>query len=293
MIGNANPGSARARASAFAALLCLAALLRPSPSLAEAPRPNPYAARSTVDWRARTLSIDIELDLGAAGLRLPEGRLSAQRMIERDLPGLAKDAVLSLQADSYRSIEDAVADGSFDSEALVALARLARFEHSSLSKDMRRFLATYSLRLDAIAALFLGGASPSPIRVPLDAMPTRAYSGIVIYAKGMLPVHGEGVTGRAAPCLFPRVYDAEMNLILDASVVRPESLAEGGVLGYASGLGVEAGQRVGSDPLRVMALELFGDRRTDYVISREDALRILSSPDDRELLRRGQVVVVY
>jgi hypothetical protein len=278
---------------AFAAAPCLS---ESAPETAPEAR-GPYALRSTVDWKARLLHIEVELDLAAAGLRLPAGRLSAERMIERDLPGLAKDAVFALQADSYRTIEDAISDGSFDSESLVALAGLARIERSSFSKDLRRYLAAYALRLDAVAALFLTGASPSPIREPLESRPTRDYSGIVIYAKGSLPVHGEAVEGEAKPCLFPRVYDSEMNLILDRSVVAPEALAglsgEGGVLGYAEAIGVAAGERVGSDPLRVMALELFGDARTDYVISREDALRILSTRGNRELLRQGKVVVVY
>jgi hypothetical protein len=186
-----------------------------------------------------------------------------------------------------------VADGSFDPEALVALASLAVLQRSSLSKDMGKFLATYALKLDAIASLFLSGARPTPIRAPLESRPTRDYSGIVIYAKGMLPLHGETGEGAATPCLFPRVYDADMKLVLDKSLVLPEALADGGVLGYASGLGVAAGERVGMDPLRVMAVQLFGDRRTDYVISRDDALRILSSAANRELLRQGKVVVVF
>jgi hypothetical protein len=109
-------------------------------------------------------------------------------------------------------------------------------------------------------------------------------------------VRGEEIDGKAAPCLFPRVYDSEMHLLLDRSVVAPEILARngpsGGVLGYASGLGVAAGARVGGDPMRVMATQLFGDARTDYVISREDALRILSSSGNRELLRQGKIVVI-
>ena len=253
-----------------------------------------YATRSSVDWKTRVLRVEVSLDLVAAGLRLPEGRLAAERMIEHDLPALAKDAVFSLQADSHRRVEDAVADGTIDTEALVALAGLARLETSSFSKDMRRFASTYTLRLDEVASLFLSGAAPSPIREPLDTRPTRDYTGIVIYAKGSLPVHGEEVEGEARPCLFPRVYDSEMELVLDRSLVLPEVLsgatggADGGVLGYASAVGVEAGERVGSDPMRVMAIGLFGDRRTDYIISREDALRILSSAANRELLRRGK-----
>jgi hypothetical protein len=269
------------------------------PVLAETGDAHIYATRSSVDWKARVLRVEVSLDLAAAGLRLPEGRLAAERMIEHDLPSLAKDAVFSLQADSHRRIEDAVADGTIDPEALVALTGLAHLETSSFSKDMRRFGSTYTLRLDEVASLFLSGAAPSPIRSPLETRPTRDYTGIVIYAKGSLPVHGEEVEDEAQPCLFPRVYDSEMELVLDRSLVLPEVLsgetggADGGVLGYASAVGVEAGERVGPDPMRVMAIGLFGDRRTDYIISREDALRILSSAGNRELLRRGRVVVVY
>ena len=285
------------RPKSIGALACALALLSSAlpccPEQPLSPSTSPYSTRSRVDWKARVLSIDIELDLAAAGLKLPGGRLSAERMIERDLPSLAKDAVFALQADSYRKVEDAAMDGTFGSEALVSLAGLARAERSSFSKDMRKFLMAYSLDLDAVASLFLAGSSPSPIRAPLESRPTRDYSGIVIYAKGSLPVHGESVEGSARPCLFPRVYDSEMNLLLDRSLVLPAALAGGGVLGYASAIGVEAGERVGSDPMRVMALELFGDARTDFVISREDALRILSSASNRELLRGGKVVVVY
>jgi hypothetical protein len=255
-----------------------------------------YSVSSKVDWKERVLYVDIELDMAAAGLKMPEGRLDAQRMLDRDIAGLAKDAIFVLQADSHRTVEAAVADGTLEADRLVALAGVARIEHSSLSKDMRKFLATYRLGLDAVSSLFLSGAQSTPIRAPLEARPTRNYSGIIVYAKGRLPVHGEGVEGEGAPCLFPRIYDSEMRLVADRSFVLPEVLAmsgpSGGVLGYASALGVEAGERVGGDPMRITAIELFGDGRCDYVISREDALRILSSPGNRELLRRGKIVVV-
>jgi hypothetical protein len=288
-------GYGGARSTRLAAIAGLAAIM----ALAPAPAcraEGPYSTRSSVDWKARELRVEIELDLAAAGLKMPEGRLSAERMMDKDLASLAKEAVLGLQADSHRSVADASMEGDFDPEALVALASRARLESSSFTKDMRKFVGVYAIGLEEVSALFLSGAQPSPIRAPLDSRPTRDYTGLVIYAKGELPVHGEGIAGRAAPCLFPRVYDEDMNLILDRTIVVPEALARsggsGGVLGYATALGVEAGARVGGDPLRVMAVELFGDRRTDYVISREDALRVLASPSGRELLRQGKVVVV-
>jgi len=255
-----------------------------------------YAVRAKADWKARVLRIDVELDLMAAGLRMPEARLEAQRMVEHDFPGLAKDAVFKLQLDSYRTVEDAVEDGSVEAEGFLDLASRARLEASSLSKDMKKYRASYSLGLEAASAPFLSGARPSAIRPPLAPRPSRVYSGVIVYAKGSLPVHGENVEGKAAPALFPRIYDEGMRLVLDRALVAPEVLAaagpDGGVLGYASALGIEAGERVGGDPMRIMAKELFGDSRCDYVISREDAQRILSAPENRELLRQGKVVVV-
>lgn len=281
---------------ALAAALFLLAAAPPCLAESAAEGRQVYATRARTDWKARNLELEVSVDLAAAGLKLPEGRLDAERMLERDFGGLAKDAIFALQVDSRRTIADAVADGSVEADRLVALSERARIRSSSLSKDARRLVQVFDLGLEEISSLFLDGARSTPIRAPLDERPTRDYTGIVIYAKGSLPVHGEAVEGKASPCLFPRIFDSEMNLLLDRGFVAPEVLAAagsgGGVLGYASGLGVEAGARVGGDSLRVMAQELFGDGRTDYVISREDALRILSSPGNRELLRQGKVVVV-
>jgi len=253
---------------------------------------SPYSVESSIDWEARILSIRLTLDLQAAGLRLPAGRLEAERMAERDLPALAKEHFFAVRVDSRRDVEDTIADGTILAQSIISLPGNARLASSSLTKDLRGYAATYMLPLDSVAALYLDGSSPAPTRSPVDAVPTRDYSGIVIYAKGSLPVRGERIAGRAAPCLFPRIYDDSMRLILDRSMVASEALASRGVLGYADGLGAETETRAGGDPLRIMAVEIFGDGRTDYVIRRSDAQRILSSAANRELLRQGKVVVI-
>lgn len=270
------------------AVACLVLARMPG---AESPS-SPYEVAAKIDWKARSLSIALTLDLRAAGLKLPSGRLEAERMAERDLAGLAKPAVLSVRYDSYRDVEDTIADGTLDARRILSLPGAARLASSSLTKDLRGYAATYELGLDSIAALYLDGYEPAPSAQPIDAVPTRDYTGIVVYAKGELPVRGEAVADRARPCLFPRIYDERMNLVLGRDMVSPEALASGGVLGYADAIGLGAGARVGGDPLRIMARELFGDGRTDFVISRQDALRILSSPANRALLRQGKVIVV-
>jgi hypothetical protein len=143
------------------------------------------------------------------------------------------------------------------------------------------------------AKLYLSHSTPSPLPQPLEWTATKAWSGIVITAEGPLPVHGEaGETDRLSPGLFPRIFDADMNLIVDRSTVDPESLLRQGPLAYATAFGAAERSRVGDTPLRIRARELFGINRTDLVISREDALRILSSAEGRKLVATGRILVV-
>jgi hypothetical protein len=252
-----------------------------------------YRSEAAVDWSRRVLTVGIGLDIAAAGLRLPAGRLEAERMVERDLPALAQGALFGLPVDSYRDVETTAQDGTIDVNALLALPRGARRSSAAFTKDMGTFRAVYEFRLSDIASLYARIDSLAARRAPpLSWRPSRAYTGIVVYAKGELPVHGEGVMGRAEPCLFPRIFDDSMSPFLDKGMVDGDVVVGEGPAGYADALGIEASLRVGDDPLRVMAIELFGDGRTDYVISRDDALRALALPGNRELIARGRVLIV-
>jgi hypothetical protein len=49
---------------------------------------------------------------------------------------------------------------------------------------------------------------------------------------------------------------------------------------------------VGNNPLKIIARGSFGVRPTDPVIDKDDALLILSSETNRQLLREGRVIIV-
>ena len=73
----------------------------------------------------------------------------------------------------------------------------------------------------------------------------------------------------------------------------PESEFKNGMIGY-DWRDDESfyNQRVGFDPLRIKARKVYGHLRTDPVISREDALKILSVPENLKLLQEGKVVIL-
>jgi hypothetical protein len=251
---------------------------------------SPYKVDASLDWAKRILHIRVSLDLVRAGLRLPEGRLEAERMIDRDLPGLAKESIFSLQVDSYRTVRDTIMDGSLDPEGLIALSKDAARLESTFSRDMRSLVVSYRFSLDAVGSLYVFHTEAIPAPIALDWRPTRAHTGIVIVARGALPVRGERVSDRLRPCLFPRVFDTGMRTLLNKDMVDPDVLRTRGEVGYASA--IPNGDRVGDDPLLVMATAIFGTDRTDLVISRDDATAILGLSANRDLLREGKVTIV-
>jgi len=254
---------------------------------------SPYTVASDIDWHRRVLRLRVSLDLAKAGLRLPEGRLAAERLVTRDLPGLAKDPLFGLPLDSRRSIGDSIADGTVDvSEILGLIDRFSR-EEAALSKDLGSFVTAWELPLGAVAALYVHERGAVPLPSLLDWKAAKAWSGIVIYADAPLPVHGErGLEDRLREGLFPRIWDSDMGLILDRSTVESSALAGWGPLAYATGLGPAEEERVGETPLLIRAAEVFGVRRTDLVISRADAEQILALPENRRLIAEGKVIVI-
>ncbi|MEI6876605.1 MAG: hypothetical protein WCL50_15915 [Spirochaetota bacterium] len=260
------------------------------------PSTSPWTVTSSIDWQRRVLVIHIALDLRKAGLRLPEGRLTAERIVSRDLPSLVKDPFFSIPVDSRREVGDTVIDGTVDISAILDLARLLVHREDSLSKDLSSYLSTWELPLGSATALYLRNPSSSKVTTlpsPLSWKATRAFSGIIIYADAELPVRGErGVADRLRASLFPRIYDADMNLLVDRTTVRPSVLVAWGPLAYSATYGTEEEARVGTDPLRIRASELFGTKRTDLVLSREDADRILALDANKSLVYEGRILVI-
>jgi hypothetical protein len=136
----------------------------------------------------------------------------------------------------------------------------------------------------------------------LTPVPTAAYTGIVIIADTELPVYGRNLRALPLPCFFPKIWDTEMNLIFERNMLESGTGKAGGMVRYVSGeaifrptpSGLDEGllELVGPKPLRIIARGVFGIRPTDPVIDREDALLIISSEENRRLLREGRVALV-
>jgi len=123
--------------------------------------------------------------------------------------------------------------------------------------------------------------------------PSARYTGIVIYADGVFPVHGENRTAALQVALYPEVYDERMRRVLALNMVRPAYLERWGTAGYFSDPNdPRITERVGDRPLYTRASRLFGRYNADIIIPTEDAEKIFYRGQNANLISEGRFVII-
>jgi hypothetical protein len=258
--------------------------------------------RGTVSWERMEITAAVTLDLPSAGIRIPVERSRAEELIRAEYPRLIRSCLLSLPVDSSGTVEDKINQGELSLSAVNTFIRSSRQVPPALSPDLASMSSQYTIDMYTVAASLIRHRRPAEITRTLTPSPAAAYTGIIIIADRDLPVQGRTVLAPIQPCLFPKIWDTENNLIYERNMVEPGIGRSSGIVRYVtenalfrptpSGLEGELLEWAGPNPLRIIARGVFGIRPTDPVIDREDALLIISSEENRQLLREGKVILV-
>jgi hypothetical protein len=255
-----------------------------------------------VDWVRGEMNAQISFNLAQAGIRLPAGRILGEEQLRNAYPRILRPFLFSIRVDSNSTIRDLVDRGELSLEELNALCEGAERISTNLSSDLTQMTGRYRIPIEELSSYLIRHSRVSEPLRPLLPVQTIDYTGIIIIADEEIPVHGRMARAFLEPCLFPRIWDTNMNLIYERNMFAPGRNGGGLIVRYTtrenifrptpSGLDGELTAIVGTNPLRIIAREAFGVHPTDPVIDREDALRILSSENNRRLLREGRVILV-
>jgi len=251
---------------------------------------------STVDWAAGRVVVEARAPLDPDATNLMKAKADAETAIDQRLPEALSRAVGPLTVDSSHVVADYMASDPSLAARIADAASHAPRTDLFLSQDFSTLTARYAVPFfgdQGIGAPFFPSRA-TPLRRRLDEVMTRAYTGLLIFARGMLPAVGTTGTSAARPALFPRIWDEQMNLVLDRTMCSPEALAQWGMVGYSQSVDdPKADLRVGNLPLRLAARGVFGDHATDVVISTDGARQLLALPENLALLQQGRIVIVY
>ena len=245
------------------------------------------------NWETAQVDSKITIDLNKSGLYLPTDRNAAIRLIQQNRSSLLKNAYLSVLVDSSHRIGNYLAEEKISLTDINTVINNGKSTAPILSQELQTAIVYHQNPLQELAELFVKHNAPyTPSFFPLG-IASKVYTGILIDARGKLPVHGEYSSEQLNPCLFPKIWNKNMNLIYEKNIVNPAQAKKHSIVLYTGTLDEsEYRDRIGTEPLRIIARGVFGDNRTDPIISNEDAERILAKKENIELLRQGKIVIV-
>ena len=262
------------------------------PSFAE-DKPATVVASSKINWITRDFSTKFTLSTKNANLKMPAGKKTAESIIDYQLPVLIQPSILCLYYDSNRNIEDKILEQELSLEQLYDFIGSGKKTPNIFTLDLKYLTTNNVLNINKLSKNMVRHSQPYTPNVPIDTVPSRKYTGIIIDARGANPVHGEYVDSETYPCFFPTVWDEDMEIVYEKNLADPYVVKEDGLVGYHySDDSSYYFDRVGADPLYIKATEVYGRNRTDPIIKKKDALKILTIADNIKLMQEGKVVIL-
>lgn len=250
-------------------------------------------SRSSINWITRTFTSNIALDTEKSNLIMPSGKQAASMNIKTKMPQLIQNPLLSLYENSAQYLADSVVNEVVTLDQVYEFITTGYKTPDVFTSDAKLLKTTNSLKIDKIGSLLVKHNIPYTPEEPINQVASRKYSGIIIDARGSYPVHGEYISSEVYPCFFPQIWDEEMNLIFEKNMTNPDLIKDKGLVSYNYSDDLSQYEnRVGSDPLYIKTVRVFGRNRTDPIIKKKDALKILSIPENIELLKQGKIVIL-
>ena len=247
-------------------------------------------SKSSVDWTKNDFYSSISLDVRKQNLNSPAGKNAAEALIKLKMPSLVKDPLLTLFVDNSNYLGDVVSGGSINLEQITEIIEDGKRNSPVFSADAKTLNTTNIIKITNLSAVLVRHQYPYTAQEPLDSVPSRAYTGIIIDARGTVPVHGEYIESEVYPCFFPQIWDDNMNLIYERNMIDRNIASSRGIVRYDYSDDDRRYEDVtGTDPLYIKAYKVYGRNRTDPILRRRDALKILTVPENLELLKSGKV----
>ena len=253
---------------------------------------NTVTSECSVDWTQRVFYSRLSKEI-SPDISLASSRAGGIKQIAVKTSFLIKDPLLSLYVDSASTLSDMVLHKSVTLEQITNIIDGGNVQPGVFSDDMKKLTVDHKFKLNDIGALMVIHNRPYRPLLPIETTYSRKYTGIIIDARGVLPVQGEFVKSKGYPCFFPKIWDENMELLYERNMTDSKLARKNGITAYNWSDEENLYQDVvGKDPLHISARKIFGTNRTDPVISRKDALKILSVKDNLELLEQGKIVIL-
>lgn len=248
-----------------------------------------------IDWEKKNITITVKSMLDLKNATLAANRNRSEQLITESIPQIFLQAMLDFRVSSLHSAEDVFVAEPEIFHKLISLAENRKNEFSILSKNLTYLENTYIFPIyPDLVEIFYDGTTADTPEPLLTQYKTGRYSGLIIYVPEKLPLYKKSREGSLEPALFPRIFDEDMNLIVDKNTIIPHRIKKSGLVQYTRDFNEDPYlERVGLSPLRTIAIGIFGTNNTDIIISREAADKIRGNEENIKTISQGRILIIF
>jgi hypothetical protein len=254
------------------------------------------SVQKEIDWEKGVLYLNITKPIETEDERQPDGRYITEMRIREMMPDIFLSYALELHVDSYNTLGDMLDKERQSIKSLNKIIGQGKKEYACLSEDLNNIKIKYSYPFfgeNGIATAFIWHSLANPVNRKLGFIPSRKYTGLIIYAKGEYMSHGKDISVRLEPALFPTLYDKEMNVILDKHMCVPDYLKQWGMVLYTDSTDeIPFTRRIGLDPLRTIAEGIFGKHNGDIILPEDAVNKLICRQENRQMLQEGRILII-
>ncbi|MEM5948801.1 hypothetical protein WKV44_09645 [Spirochaetia bacterium 38H-sp] len=247
----------------------------------------------TLDWKSGKLSISLTQSTREKELS-PISPYITQREIESLLPYYIKLAMEKIQVNSRENISDILLKQPQLNLQLLEIDKEIKNKNISYSDDLDSLTISVDIELfPSIAELLINHSMTEEIPHRLGWVAADSFTGLVIDAKGELPIYGTENKGKLIPAIFPRIFNSRGELILSVEMLDPKTAKKTGIAAYTDSYDEKPFlNRIGQKPLRIKAKAIFGKNPTDIVLPEEAIKLLLAKDENRKILQEGKILII-
>lgn len=255
---------------------------------------NNFVWNQNINWEENTIEIEIKSPLDITDSTLSTTRLKAENAIKDNFTNIFLKGVLSININSLENVSDVInrEPGIYYKvdnlgESLTPIA-------SNLSTNIEYLNVVYKYSIyPDLVQIFYSRSQNKKILKKLDHHEYGYYTGLIIYVENNLPLYKKGEKGNLTKVLFPKIYNQDMEIILDETMIEPDYMEKWGMVVYSSSFNeIQHQSRIGISPLRIAAKELFGKKNSDVIISTDEANKIIGNNKNLNVITQGRILII-
>ncbi len=250
---------------------------------------------NSVNWESNYIELRIKKQLSKNSSTLASRRLKAENWIDENLTEIFFKNILYFKINSLYNISDIINQNPNIYYQLEELSERLTTTDNILSKNLEYLESVYKVPIyPDLLSIFYSQNEHLNLYKKLDHLNYGNFSGLIIYVPEELPLYQKNSLGNLSKVLFPRIFNEDMELIYDFTMIEPEMMEKWGMVIYGESFDESRYQeRVGITPLRIIAKGLFGKNNSDIIISNEEANKLTGTINNLKIITQGRILILY